>query len=256
MAATTAKVATPVPANPDYGLDAPKTVRTMFIRGTTILLLGIGMWYMNRAENPRGGTALFFALTAISIAFFAAGGVMVWSSKTAKVAMRERILDSLEWRGDEKVLDVGCGRGLMLIGAAKRLGKSGKATGVDVWSTVDLSGNSGEAAMANAKVEGVSDRVRVETNDARRLPYQNAAFDVVVSSLAIHNIPDALERAKALDEMLRVTKPGGHIVVWDIFHYDEYLRHLTNAGVEIVRQSGLSLLWCVPGKWFVARKTR
>ena len=75
---------------------------------------------------------------------------MIWSSKVAKPSLRDRLLDSLELKGDEKVLDVGCGRGLLLIGIAKRL-KSGKATGIDVWSHEDLSGNSADATKANAK---------------------------------------------------------------------------------------------------------
>ncbi len=58
---------------------------------------------------------------------------MVWSSRVAKLKLRDRLLDSLALKGDEKILDVGCGRGLLLIGAAKRL-KTGKATGIDVWS--------------------------------------------------------------------------------------------------------------------------
>ena len=58
----------------------------------------------------------------------------------------------------------------MLIGAAKRL-KSGKATGIDIWSQQDLSGNSADAVKQNAKIEGVNDRVRIETSDARKLVY-------------------------------------------------------------------------------------
>ena len=68
----------------------------------------------------------------------------------------------MPWRGDEKVLDVGCGRGLFLIGAAERL-TTGKATGVDIWQSEDLSNNTGDAVMANAKAEGVAAKVKIET---------------------------------------------------------------------------------------------
>ena len=43
--------------------------------------------------------------------------VMVWSSRVGKLKLRDTLLDGLTWRGDENVLDVGCGRGLLLIGA-------------------------------------------------------------------------------------------------------------------------------------------
>jgi len=245
--------APPVPAKADYGLDAPRVVRRMLVRGVLLFGLGAGLWFMNRDMNPRGGSALFSVLGSMGAAFLLTGVVMVWSSRTGKLAMRDRILDSIEWRGDEKVLDVGCGRGLMLIGAAKRL-KTGKATGIDIWSAEDLSGNSAEAAIGNAKAEGVADKIKIENADARRLAFQANSFDIVLSSLAIHNISDSTERAKALDEMLRVVKPGGQIAVWDILHYGDYQKHFERAGAEVVKRSGLNLLWCMPSRWFVARK--
>ena len=142
---------------------------------------------------------------------------------------------------------------LMLIGAAKRL-KSGKATGIDIWSAEDLSGNSADATVANARAEGVMDRVKIENGDARRLQYANATYDIVVSSLCLHNIDDATARTKALDEILRVTKPNGHIAIFDIFHADAYAKHFESAGAEIVQQSSRIWLWLVPGRWLIVRK--
>ena len=117
---------------------------------------------------------------------------------------------SIRWScsGDEKVLDVGCGRGLMLIGAAKRL-KSGKATGIDIWSQQDLSGNSADAAKQNAKLEGVADACGSRPATRASWFIRTANYDVVMSSLAIHNIPEREEREQAVREMWRVLKPGG-----------------------------------------------
>jgi arsenite methyltransferase len=253
MAKTAAKAGPPAPAAADYGLDAPKLFRHMITRGVLIIALGAGFWVMNRSNAPRSGLALFVALGLFGAGFLAAAAVMYWSSRTAKIRVRDQILDVLPWRGDEKVLDVGCGRGLMLIGAAKRL-KTGRAFGVDTWSQEDLSGNSAEAAMANAKAEGVADRIRVENADARRLPYSTASYDVVLSSLAIHNLPSAADREKAVLEMLRVLKPAGYLAIFDVLKTGEYKRTLEQGGAEIVRDSGLSFLWCVPTRWLVARK--
>jgi SAM-dependent methyltransferase len=93
------------------------------------------------------------------------------------------------------VLDLGCGRGAVLTAVAKRL-TTGTATGIDLWGAEhDQSGNAREATLANAEIEGVSARVRVETGDMRQLTFADASFDLVVSSLAIHNIPSRAGRA-------------------------------------------------------------
>lgn len=112
---------------------------------------------------------------------------MIWDSKVGKLRTREHLLGRITWKGDERVLDVGCGRGLMLIGAAKRLA-SGEATGIDLWHAEDLSGNRPEATLENARREGVTEKIRVETGDMRQLPFADASFDVVVSRAAIHNL--------------------------------------------------------------------
>jgi len=245
---------TAVPVQIDYGIDAPRELRRLLWRGILLILLGAGLYLMNRTDAPGGGLALLFALGCMGLGFLGAAGVMYQSSRVWKIRYRDRILDALPWRGDEKVLDAGCGRGLFLIGAAKRLTKAGKATGIDFWSTENLSGNSAEAAMANARAEGVADRVRIENGDLRRLSYQPGSFDIVLSSLAIHNIADSGEREKAIAGMLRVLKPGGHLAILDIFHIGDYIRVAEQNGAEIVRKSGLSFLWCLPTRWFIARK--
>src|SRR5262249_45970012 len=112
---------------------------------------------------------------------------MIWDSKIGKVRDREKLLDRIPWSGAERVLDVGCGRGLLLIGAAKRL-SAGGAVGIDLWQAEDLSGNRPEATLENAKIEGVADRVEVQTADMRKIPFPDATFDVILSCAAIHNL--------------------------------------------------------------------
>src|SRR5579884_3103010 len=163
------------PVKPDYGIDAPRMVKRLLLRGCLLILLGALIYVMNLNNNPKGGAALFVVFGCMGIGFLIAGAIMIRSSRSGKIAMRDRILDALPWQGDERVLDVGCGRGLMLIGAAKRL-KTGKAVGIDVWSKDDLSNNSPEAAINNASAEKVSDRVKIETGDARKITYQPKSF--------------------------------------------------------------------------------
>lgn len=233
----------------DYGLDAPGTVRKMLVRGGVLTALAI-IIYIANGSSGRAITSIF---ASIGITFLIVGVVMIWSSRVGKLRMRDQILNALPWRGDEKVLDVGCGLGLLLIGAAKRL-KTGKAVGVDIWQSEDLSGNNPETTLNNAKAEGVADRIKIENADARKLPQPDNSVDTVLSSLAIHNIPSRNERIKALEEIVRVLKPGGHLAVLDILHTSDYAKEFERLGLQDINLSGLSLLWCLPTRYLTARK--
>jgi len=231
---------------PDYGLDAPGVVRNLFLIAAAGLVLVIlraaGIW-PGVVRASLGGVTLVFPLASMGAwagaGCLAMGAWMVWSSRSGKVRDRERLLDAIPWTGGERVLDVGCGRGLMLVGAAKRLTpgvESARAVGVDIWQAEDLSGNRPDATLENARLEGVADRVEVKTADMRRLPFEPATFDVVVSSKAIHNVYSADGRAETLREIARVLKPGGRVLIDDIRHGSEYAAQLTRAGCGEVRR--------------------
>ena len=131
----------------DYGIDAPPVVRNLLLVGAAGPLLWLAaaarLW-SGTVRVPLGGDTLRIVLApaalSIGLTCLAMAAWMVWSSKVGKVRERERLLDTLTWRGDERVLDVGCGRGLMLIGAARRL-STGRATGIDLWRGEGLGGN-------------------------------------------------------------------------------------------------------------------
>ena len=78
---------------PDYGLDIPTVVNDHFSRGGWAAFLAIGVWFMNRAEYPDVSLRILLVLGAIGIVFLALGAYMVWSSRTAKLALRDEILD-------------------------------------------------------------------------------------------------------------------------------------------------------------------
>jgi ubiquinone/menaquinone biosynthesis C-methylase UbiE len=143
-------------------------------------------------------------------------GVYLHTTLHGKLRVWERELDRIGLKGDEQLLDLGCGRGVVLIEAARRL-PTGRAVGADLWSGKDQSGNSPEAALANAAAAGVADRVEVHTADMTALPFADGTFDVVTSALAIHNIPSAEGRYRAVDEAMRVLRPGGQLLVADFW---------------------------------------
>ena len=118
---------------------------------------------------------------------------MVYYSRVTKLRDRERLIEHLSLSGRERVLDVGCGRGLMVVGAAKRL-PDGKVVGIDIWQAEDQSANSPDAALTNARLEGVAERVEVQTVDMRQLPFPDQSFDAVVSHWAIHNLIHSFNR--------------------------------------------------------------
>jgi arsenite methyltransferase len=197
--------------------------------------------------------AIAFPALAIGLTFVVQALIMIWGSKVGKLRFRDKVLDRISWRGDELVLDVGCGHGLMLIGAAKKL-RSGKAIGVDIWQTEDQAGNSAEATWKNVHLEGVDDRVELKDADARKLPFEDNAFDVVLSSWALHNIYDETGRKTALREIARVLKPGGRLVIVDIQHTKEYAVVLQDSGLLRAERFGPSFLFVIPSYTVMATK--
>ena len=212
----------------DYGVDAPGVIRNFLLAGIALLVLARFV-----PVTVRGVTFLLspmFRSTAIGC--IAIGVLMVVYSKFMKFRHCDKLLGMVNWRGDEPVLDVGTGAGLLLIGAAKKL-NTGKATGVDVWSTVDLSGNTRKRTSRNAEIEGVKEKVEVLSGDAAAMKFADGAFDVVLSNLVIHNIPTREGRDKACREIARVLKPCGVAIISDFVKARQYQAEFEKAGLKI-----------------------
>jgi arsenite methyltransferase len=232
-----------VQERPDYGIDAPSVIRNLFIAA----VVGVSAWTVTmlisvsgRFDTPRLAlviTGMGFT-TGIGCGLMAAW--MLYYSKIGKLRNREWLLNRIRWSGRERVLDVGCGRGLLLNGAARRL-NSGWATGIDVWNAEDLTGNRPEAVLDNARRERVDERVSVQTADMRKLPFANAVFDVVVSSAVIHNLYNPADRAEAIREIARVLAPGGHALIQDIRHHRQYARIFSENGCGNIRKESFAI---------------
>ncbi len=180
------------------------------------------------------------------------GCLYLFYVKKGKEFHRDKMLASHAWRGDERVLDVGCGRGLLLVGAAKRA-PEGHATGIDVWSKEDMAGNSEAATQRNLEIEGVAARCSLVSAGAQEMPFGDASFDVVVSNLCLHNIYDRATRQRALEEIARVLKPGGVALISDYKNTREYAAKLRELGFAVERQWG-SLIAFPPLRIVIARK--
>jgi SAM-dependent methyltransferase len=187
--------------SPRYGVDAPAVPAVLGVAGVACSLAA-ARWRSGRVATASAGVVLL-----------ANAGVYLHTTLRGKFSVWERELDRAALKGNEDLLDLGCGRGAVLIAAARRL-PAGRATGVDLWSA-DQSGNSPQATLANVAAAGVDDRVEVRTADITELPFEDDSFDVVTSALVIHNIPSAGARYRAVDEAMRVLRPGGQLLIAD-----------------------------------------
>ena len=214
-----------------YGFDAPAIMNTMLSLGFLGLLLGFGL-----AANLAGwARVLGSGLGIVSIVPAFLGLVMLTYSLIGKHRMRDFMISKIHWRGDEKVLDIGTGLGLLLIAAAKKLDKGGNAVGIDIWRKEDLSNNSLDQLAINVDLEGVEKRVSLRTEDARKLSFPDETFDVILSLLCIHNIEDKSEQRVACQEIAGVLKRGGRVLVGDYVP--------THAYAETFRECGLTVAY-------------
>lgn len=204
----------------NYGVDAPY-VLVIF----AFLVIVFGVLAVLGKTWSWGLLAIFFALQGISYYYTTTRGKFaIWQDK----------LESLKLRGDENALDVACGRGMVLIETALLL-PTGQATGIDLWRSRDQSGNDPEETMRNAQANNVADRVQLDTQDMSDITLADQSFDLVTASTAIQNIKDRELRRKTIDHILRVTKPGGRIVISDIQYTKQYRDDLTALGATDVQ---------------------
>src|SRR5262245_12979377 len=130
----------------DYGYDAPYALVIFAViaaAGTIGAIVGL-------REGDRHLTAV---MSFYAVFFLAHALSFSYTTRRGKFVVWKDILDGLHVRGDERVLDMGCGRGAVLIAVAKRL-RSGRVIGIDLWSTRDQSGNASDVPRRTASQDG------------------------------------------------------------------------------------------------------
>src|SRR5271166_3550430 len=142
--------------NGSYGIDAPYLLPILGVLLAANVLQGV----VTGSVWPFVGASIVLACATCRLYTSRRGKFLAWAE----------LLDQLNLRGDERILDLGCGRGAVLLLAAQHL-TTGRAVGVDLWRRVDQSGNSAEATQRNAAAEGVANRVELHTGDMTALPF-------------------------------------------------------------------------------------
>ena len=124
------------------------------------------------------------------------------------------LLDHVNWQGQGKALDIGCGSGALSIGLAKKF-PSATIVGIDNW------GKQWEYSKAlceqNAAIEGVGERASFRQASASALPFDDESFDLVVSNLTFHEVKDVPDKLQLLREALRVLRKDGVFAFQDLF---------------------------------------
>jgi SAM-dependent methyltransferase len=119
-----------------------------------------------------------------------------------------RILGAAGITAQDRVLDLGCGIGNILVALSERIAFTQPAVGVDVSSAlIEL----GRRDIHRAGLEG---RIELRVAPATHLPFEDASFDVVLTSHVIkHFDDDALKHA--FSEVARILRPGGRFLLWE-----------------------------------------
>lgn len=235
---------------PRFGIDAPSLVLGFAVAGPALLLAAMMLTHgFPAATSSDAARSVLGAMMLTGLMMCLEAIAMTLSSRVGKRLLLRRMVASLNLRGDEQVLEAGCGRGMLLLEVAQHL-PQGRATGIDLWSRRDQSGNDAATTRRNTELVSVADRVRIDTGDMRQLPYADASFDAVVASLAIHNLPTETDREQAVREIARVLKPGGRVALLDFRCTAAYARTLRAEGLADAHRHGPSFLM-FPWVWIV-----
>ena len=156
-----------------------------------------------------------------------------------QTSIRAAYLDLLRIAPGERVLDVGCGTGVVTRAVATRVGPTGHVLGVDPSPTMLA------VAREIAEREVVAEQIEFRVGDARALPVDDAAFDVVMAITALSHTTDA---EQAIPELLRAVRPGSRVGVfdidpesWIISHPDRALtRRISAAATDIITDGWLA----------------
>jgi SAM-dependent methyltransferase len=214
-----------------YGIDEPRSIIELLLAGGLSVIIGFDIAAYTARTNPPLARLGLLVGPGVGFLVFAVAAALYWSSEQGKVTEMLKLVSDIPWGGDEIVLDLGCGRGLGMVLAGKRL-EGGYSVGVDLWQKNHLSGNDPSSIWANAEKEGVQQRVAPVKADTVSLPLTDSSVDVILSALSLHRLIRKKDRVVAFTEIARVLKQGGRIGIIDAGNGGEYSKVLHQIGLS------------------------
>ena len=248
----------PAPARPrvgktGYGIDEPRSIIMLVVAGVLAIVVGFVISDYMKATDATIARLGLLVGPAIGLLILAVGAALYWSSRQGRVTEVHKIIGSIPWGGNEVVLDLGCGRGLAMVSAARVLDQ-GYTVGVDMWVKSHLSGNDPRSIFANAAVAKVGDKVVPVKADPVHLPFVRSSIDVMVSGNSFHRLVKRRDREAAFKEVIRVLKEGGRIGIVDAGNGGEYARILRSLGMSDLAVKRLRFSSFPPFHVVLARK--
>lgn len=217
-----------VEGKPEYGNWVPKRmIYVSLFLGLVFSGLALVFWVF---AVPAG---LFFLVAAY---FFYARHQFSLQGGKVQDRIWTLVLSNLDWNGEGKALDIGCGNGALTIKLAKKHPKA-QVTGIDYW------GKRWEYSKGvcerNAGIEGVSERVKFQKASAVALPFDDGYFDAAISNFVFHEVSDAKDKREVIREALRVVKKGGKFSFQDEFLIKQIYGE-TDDLVETIKSWGIA----------------
>ena len=236
-----------------YGIDEPRTIIELGAAGILSVVVGLVIAVYTSSTDARAAEAALLVGPAMGFLILVVAVLLFWSSRLGKVKEMTRIVGNIQWGGEEVVLDLGCGRGLAAVLAAKKL-QGGYAFGVDVWSKARLSGNDPRSVLANADHEKVRSKVSAVKGLSAQLPLADRSVDVILSASAVHHLVPRRQREGLFMEMSRVLKDGGRIGILDAGNGNQYTAILNKIGMRDIEMHRLRFSSFPPFHVVLARK--
>lgn len=156
--------------------------------------------------------------------------------------VHEHLVEHLDWNGEGRLLDIGCGAAALTVRCAKAFPKA-QITAMDYWGAEWNYAK--EQCERNAQIEGVADRISFQKGDAAKLDFPDETFDAAVSNFVFHEVRTAKDKRDVVREALRIVKKGGVFSFQDMFSQkalygdmEQFVRELKAEGISEVHYIG------------------
>ncbi|MFT8459920.1 MAG: class I SAM-dependent methyltransferase [Liquorilactobacillus ghanensis] len=171
------------------------------------------------------------------------------TSIICKYEIMQSIVNNIHLKNDSKILDAGCGHDAFMLQFNKQAASISEIIGIDIWSNKDQGSNSIEATQKIIDSSNLSNKVKLKTANILDMPFNDNEFDLIISSLVLHNIKPFEKRKEALVNIARVQKQKGQLVIMDIgYETSKYVRILKDLGYQNVNivNTGYNGWWGTP----------